>query len=355
MENKKINFMPGPVNIHTDVKDVFYQTFESHRSAKFYNDMANFKSSLCQFVNAQNAAFMVGSGSLANEMVAQYLKKLPGKGLILINGEFGKRLKEQASYSLLTYDIYMKELGEAFDYNQIEKLVSNGEYTWLWFVHCETSSGVLNKLETLKAICKAHQIKLAIDCISSVANTSVNLENVYLASSTSGKGLASYPGVAIVFFNESVLELNDAGIPKYFNLKHHLENKNVPYTISTNLFYALRKAFEGVKENRHRENIAKISKYIYGELSQHGFTFLGNQNEMMSGIISIICPAELNSYDLGVELEQNNFYVNYGGAYLRTANYFQICIMGHQTLENSKLLIDFLKTKTEALKLKNAS
>jgi hypothetical protein len=48
---------------------------------------------------------------------------------------------------------------------------------------------------------------------------------------------------------------------------------------------------------------------------------------------------------LGNELEQNHFYVNYGGAYLKKGNYFQICIMGHQELENAKRLIDFLKSK----------
>lgn len=345
MENTVINFMPGPVNIHPDVKKVFYDTFLSHRCEKFYSDVKNLKQQLCRFVNAQNMAFFVGSGTLGNEVTAQYLKQLKGKGIILVNGEFGKRLKEQATHAELDFDTYELELGLAFNYKTIEQSLATRSYAWLWFVNCETSSGVLNNLTELKRICNAHNVKLAADCISSVANTEVDLEGVFMASCTSGKGLSSYPGIAMVFFNTDLLKMETRAIPKYFNLKHHNDSNSVPYTISTNLFYALAHAFDGVATKEHRDNIKQIGDYIYAELSALGFSFLGNKVDMMPGIISIICPQNISSYDLGVELEKNNFFVNYGGAYLRNANYFQICIMGHQDLSNAKKLVNFLKAK----------
>jgi aspartate aminotransferase-like enzyme len=355
MENLSINFMPGPVNLHPEVKRVYHDTFLSHRSAKFYNDVAQFRKDLCSFVNASEVAFFVGSGSLGNEVVAQYLKQLGGKGLILINGEFGKRLREQAAHVELDFDTVEEELGQSFNYNAIEQLLIEKNYNWLWFVNCETSSGVLNRLDTLKFLSKKHHVKLAVDCISTIGNTPVDLDGVYIASGTSGKGLASYPGIAMVYFDPEVLKLNCSGMPKYMNLRHHRDTNWVPYTISTNLFYALRHAFDGIANEQHRENIAHISNYVYEQLAELGFTFLGDYNDMMPGIISIICPPEINSYELGVELEKNNFYVNYGGAYLRNGNYFQICIMGHQEIRNAEKLVSFLKLKKEALRLKIAS
>ncbi len=345
MENSIINFMPGPVNIHPDVKTTFYNTFLSHRCEKFYTDVKILKQELCAFVNAKNMAFFVGSGSLGNETTAQYLKQLPGKGLILINGEFGKRLKEQATHVELSFDTFEMELGQSFNYTAIQNRLSDYNYTWLWFVNCETSSGVVNNLPELKSICKKHNVKLAVDCISTIGNIHVDLEDVFMASCTSGKGLAAYPGIAMVFFNDGILEMETKAIPKYMNLKHHADTNSVPYTISTNLFYALQHAFKGVANKTHQNNIKQIGDYIYSELAQLGFSFLGNRNEMMPGIISIICPEEISSYDLGVELEKNNFFVNYGGAYLRKTNYFQICIMGHQELENAKKIVEFLKHK----------
>lgn len=355
MENESINFMPGPVNIHPEIKKIYHDTFLSHRSAKFYNDVKQFRAELCDFVKAQNVALFVGSGSLGNEVVAQYLKQLPGRGLILINGEFGKRLKEQATHIELEHDTYEAELGQSFNYGKIEHLLASGIYSWLWFVHCETSSGVLNKLDLIKEFGNKFKIKVAVDCISTIGNTPVNLENIYVASGTSGKGLAAYPGVAMVYFCNNLLDQPVKAIPKYMNLKHHSDTNWVPYTIGTNLFYALWHAFKGVNSLQHQTNIQKMSDYIYQELELIGFSFLGNYSDMMPGIISIICPPEINSYNLGVELEKNHFYVNYGGAYLRNANYFQICIMGHQEMDNAQKLVGFLKARKLAQTLQIAS
>lgn len=345
IEKEIINFMPGPVNIHPETRNVFYNVFLSHRSAKFYSDVKDFKQELCSFVNAENVAFLVGSGSIANEVTAQYLKQIGGKGLILVNGEFGKRLTEQASHIELIFDTYQMPLGDVFNYADIEAKLKDNSYTWIWLVNCETSSGVLNDLNLIKEISSKYNVKVAVDCISTIGNIEVDLSGVFIASGTSGKGLACYPGIAMVYFGSEALNMETKAIPKYMNLKHHIATNSVPYTISTNLFYAMQTAFKGVNHKSHRDNILQLGKYIYFELQQLGFTFLGNEKEMMPGMISIICPDHINSYDLGVELEQNNFYVNYGGAYLRQANYFQICIMGHQTIENAEKIVDFLKQK----------
>lgn len=347
--------MPGPVNLHPEVKTVYHNTFLSHRSAKFYNDVQQFRQALCAFVNAPEVAFLIGSGSMGNEVVAQYLKQLNGKGLILINGEFGKRLREQATHIQLDFDTFETELGLAFNYPKLEAKLNTNTYNWIWFVNCETSSGVLNRLDLIKTMCANKHIKVAVDCISTIGNTPVDLEGVYLASGTSGKGLAGYPGIAMVYFQPEILNVSTKSIPKYMNLKHHSETNWVPYTVSTNLFYALQHAFNGIASEEHRQNIIRISDFIYEELAQLGFSFLGNYHDMMPGIISIICPVEINSYDLGVELEKNGFYVNYGGAYLRNANYFQICIMGHQEMANAKKLVDFLKAQKFTQKLQIAS
>lgn len=355
MEKEHINFMPGPVNLHPDTKKIYHDTFLSHRSAKFYNDITVFRSELCQFVKADAVALLVGSGSMANEVVAQYLKQLGGKGLILVNGEFGKRLTEQATHIELDFDRHVLELGQAFDYSHIDRMLATNNYSWVWFVHCETSSGILNDLDAIKNSAKKHSVKVAVDCISTIGNIEVDLSGVFLAAGTSGKGLASYPGIAMVYFNTEVISMPTSCIPKYMNLKHHSDTNWVPYTISTNAFYALWHSFKNVSSPAHRKNISDLGNYIYDELSTLGFSFLGSRNNMMSGIVSIICPPEINSYDLGVELEKNHFYVNYGGAYLRNANYFQICVMGHQNMNNAKKLVDFLKAKKEALLLQIAS
>jgi hypothetical protein len=92
-----------------------------------------------------------------------------------------------------------------------EMLIKTGAQ-WLWFVHCETSTGILNPLGEIQQLCRELELKLCSDCISSVGTVPVLLSGVYLASCASGKGLRSYSGVSMVFHNHEVSAAPD--LPK---------------------------------------------------------------------------------------------------------------------------------------------
>jgi len=87
-------------------------------------------------------------------------------------------------------------------------------------VHCETSTGVLNNLATLKSICSEKKIKLCLDCISSIGTVPVDLSGVYLASCVSGKALASFPGLSMVFYNHD-LGSAPKKLPRYLALGYY--------------------------------------------------------------------------------------------------------------------------------------
>ncbi|PAE13934.1 hypothetical protein CHH91_20075, partial [Virgibacillus sp. 7505] len=57
-------------------------------------------------------------------------------------------------------------------------------------------------LDRLKEICSKHGVRLCLDACSSIGSVPVDLSGVWLASSVSGKGLAAYPGLALVFHDE---------------------------------------------------------------------------------------------------------------------------------------------------------
>ena len=89
----------------------------------------------------------MGSGTLANDVVAGQLS-LPGRpGLVLSNGEFGSRLVDQARRFNLKFEALEFPWGEPLDLAAVgEKLSARPAPAWVWCVHCETSSGVLNDL-----------------------------------------------------------------------------------------------------------------------------------------------------------------------------------------------------------------
>lgn len=95
-QSKRLNFLPGPVAIKKEVEQAFYNPPISHRSSDFMENIKIVRERLCELVNAEHAQIVVGTGTLANDLVAAHLKKLSGKGLILANGEFGYRLIDHA-------------------------------------------------------------------------------------------------------------------------------------------------------------------------------------------------------------------------------------------------------------------
>ena len=48
-------------------------------------------------------------------------------------------------------------MGEPFIYNELEEIIITGNYEWLWFVHHETSTGMLNDLDELNTLCNENQ------------------------------------------------------------------------------------------------------------------------------------------------------------------------------------------------------
>lgn len=82
-----------------------------------------------------------------------------------------------------------------------------------------------------------------------------------MATASSGKGLASVPGLAIVFSNlESLLEKE---VPVYFDLTHYSRKKGIPFTISSNLVKALSVSIEQKLEDDQFDLIQKYSKQFF--------------------------------------------------------------------------------------------
>src|SRR5581483_11897414 len=90
--------LPGPVAIAPAVRAAFHGPLIYHRADEFLALFERVRSRLADLVGGKKVAVQVGSGTLANDMVAATLAADPrrGNGLVLVNGEFGERLVRQA-------------------------------------------------------------------------------------------------------------------------------------------------------------------------------------------------------------------------------------------------------------------
>ena len=239
--------MPGPVEIAAPIRHAFERPPISHRSDEFTRRYEGVRAALRSLTGAPHAALFQGSGTLANDVVAG---ALDGPGLVLINGEFGQRLADQARAWGLPVRTLEWPWGDAWDLDQIARAMDGhdrqGKVGWVWGVHLETSTGLVNDFAALRDLARERGVRLCLDCVSSVGAVPVDLDGVWLASGVSGKALGSYAGVAMVFANEiPAVEISRSRkAPTYLDLGAALRTQGPRFTFASPLLAALEAALE---------------------------------------------------------------------------------------------------------------
>jgi len=329
-----VNFLPGPVAIRREVRRAFEQAPESHRGESFKKDFQGARQILSELVRASNVQLFVGSGTLANDVIAGQLSLLKGRGLILTNGEFGERLVDHARRFKLKFETLAGDWGQPPDLAAVRRKLSARlvRPTWLWCTYCETSTGILAEVEQLKALCTRHNVKLCLDAISAVGTMPVDLSNVYLASCSSGKGLRAYPGVSMVFYNHEIAPA-PARLPRYLDLGYYAEEAGTPFTFSSNLLHALHAAVKRVNWEKRFAETAEWSAWLRSRLAETGFTLIGNGAKTSPAVVTIALLPEMNSVKIGEAMQEAGYLLSYNSGYLRRKNWIQICLMGECTYE----------------------
>jgi aspartate aminotransferase-like enzyme len=334
------NFLPGPVAIRREVRRAFEQPAESHRAEAFLKDFESTKQLLTTLVKARNVELFLGSGTLGNDVIGAQLSLETKPGLVLSNGEFGQRLVDHARRFQLKFETLEWEWGQPFDLARIRlALEQNPNIGWLWCTHCETSTSLLNPLEALKALCAEFDVRLCLDCISSIGTLPVNLQGVHLASGSSGKGLRSYPGIAMVFHHHDVAP-QPTRLPRYLDLGYYTQQSGVPFTFSSNLLHALHVSIRHVDWEKRFADIVAMSQLLRERLDAMGFKRVGASVATSPAVTSLALPPEMNSVKTAELLQESGFLVSYNSEYLRQKNWIQICLMGECTREKVVSLLN---------------
>ncbi|MBP1989132.1 aminotransferase class V-fold PLP-dependent enzyme [Paenibacillus eucommiae] len=325
-QTEPVTFYAGPVPIEEDVANVMKQQPLSHRSSAFMDTMSNVQMLLKEMTQANHVKVLLGSGTLANDAIAGQLSLLDGRGLILVNGEFGHRLVDHAERMELKFDVLEETWGKPFSFEDIEPYMREGSYSWLWVVHGETSTGMLNDVEGIQQLCHAYQIKLCLDCVSSIGAVRVNLAHVYLASGVSGKAIGGYTGLTFVFHQE---ELEPSSkLPRYLDLGMYAAKNSVPFSHSSNLLDACSQALQKYCTDDPYERLIEVYELLITELQRAGLTTMTEKKHAAPFIVTIPLAKPLSSQTIGDTLAKEGFFVQYESDYLLHNNVFQIATIG---------------------------
>jgi aspartate aminotransferase-like enzyme/GNAT superfamily N-acetyltransferase len=325
---RKANFTPGPVEIHDDVRAAFHRDPVSHRGAGFAADLRAARRMLCAMTGAARAEILLGSGTLANDVVAGQLLVSGDAGLVLANGEFGERLVDQATRMRLPFAAARVEWGATFDPDEIDRrLAADPRIRWLWTAHCETSTGVLNDVAAIAEVCARRDVRLCLDCISSVGTVPVDLAGVHLATCASGKGLAAFPGLSMVLHHHEVAPAPTA-LPRYLDLGFWAAEDGVPFTQSSNLVFALEAALARARPAERFARIAAAAAALRRGLRVAGFRIVADDAHASPAVTTVALPSDVDSADVGRRMEARGFALSCNSGYLKRRNWVQACLMG---------------------------
>jgi 2-aminoethylphosphonate aminotransferase len=193
---------PGPANTTDAVKQAMAGPDVCHREKSFAGVVASIRADLLELAgvaDTHEVVLFTGSGTCAVDAAMSAVVPPDGRLLILVNGSYGVRMTEMARVYGVPFETCETEWHTRPDPAEVAKR----DFTHVAMVHHETSTGILNPLDEIAAICAERGAPLILDAISSFAGIPVTATDVMLASSN--KALQAMPGIGMAFVRKDLL------------------------------------------------------------------------------------------------------------------------------------------------------
>jgi aspartate aminotransferase-like enzyme len=341
----EVCLLPGPVTVAPAVREAFHQPTIYHRGPDFIRRFLAVRRKLGKMVGARDVAILNGSGTLANEAMASTLAAFQraggskGKGVLLINGEFGERLAKQATRFGLSPRLLEWPWGQPWDLQQVEAaLAEEPEGSWVWGTHQESSTGVLNDLPGLVQIAKRYGTRVCVDCISSLGATPLDLREVFMASGATGKSLGAFAGAALIFADGRDFEsLDRSSMPSYFDVPAALASEGPCYTFPSPTLFALEAALREYETPEKAQatyaRYAELGVFVRQRLRQLGLEPLSREDCACPVVTTFTPPGTQSSADFVARCRGWGYAIGGQSAYLAERRFVQIATMGAVTRE----------------------
>jgi aspartate aminotransferase-like enzyme len=206
---------------------------------------------------------------------------------------------------------------------------------------------MLNDVSGLKAIARRSGLALCVDCVSALGAVPLDLSGVWLASGSSGKALASLPGLSFVFHAQPVAP-QPGRLPRYLDLGYYAEKDGVPFTHSSNLVAALDMALRRYETAAPFEELAARAAHLRQHLRRLDLPVVVEDRHATPAVVTVALPGRERTAALGPWLEARGLLTAYQSEYLAPRNWLQIGVMGACTIAHLDRLIEALAARPAA-------
>jgi aspartate aminotransferase-like enzyme len=318
------------------------QPLINHRGPEFAAILRRVTARLQYFFQTNSPVLTFAASGTGGQEAAVANLFSPGDHVVAITiGSFGNRLATIAERYGLQVTRIEFPWGEAADPVTVEaRLKSLAPYRAVLMTHNETSTGVMNDLETLAALIRRlnPDALTVVDAVSSLGCVPLEMDawGIDVVFTSSQKGWMTPPGLMMIAASTRAWETNKtAKLPRfYFDwelARKYLEKWEHPTTPPVSLFYALDLALEKMLDEGREaifERHQRIGDYVRWRAKEMGLRLLADHQNASNTITAVLTPEEVDAKALLKVLREEDHVVFAGGQQHLEGKIFRVGHLG---------------------------
>jgi len=336
-------FTPGPVEIPQEVAEASARQPLHHRSQEFQTlSHRVWKNLQTVFRTTGPVAVLGGSGMSGIEACLTSLFRPAETILVLNNGRFGERITTMGRIHGVNVIEIVAPWGSSIDAAAVGEVLSqNKNVRGIWFVHSETSTGVLIDARAIAAIARSviPEILICVDAVTSIAIHEFETSQWDIDVAVAGiqKGLMCPPGLSCCALSIRALDRVITDVPQTYTLNlqtvlSHHDRGLFAWTPPVSLVAALDVALSLIKDEgldsvwlRH----ATVAHALRERLVAHGSNLFGNATSN-----ALVAVEDVRADEIKKRLHDRHGIVIAGGQDALSGRIFRIGTCGSVVLQD---------------------
>jgi len=347
---------PGPSNVHPRVQMAMLAPMLGHLDPYFVTIMDDTRKLLRTVFRTENAlTFPIsGTGSAGMEAGFDNFLETGDVAIIGVNGFFGERMVENAERTGAKVIPVTADWGRIIEPEAIEKALKlQKKVKLVAVVHAETSTGALQPLQEISALCKRYGALFLVDTVTSLGGCEVAMDDwgIDICYSGTQKCLSCPPGLAPFSVNDAALEALKNRVTKvnswyldltllsnYWSAGTRLYHHTAPISMIYALHEALAMIVEEGLENRVKRHLRHGSALQAG-LEAMGLTLHAQEGHRLSSLTTVRIPDEVDELKIRQRLlDEYNIEIGAGLGPLKGKTW-RIGLMGYSSTAENVLIV----------------
>jgi len=343
VHKRMILLNPGPVTLSARVRNALSAGDWCHRESEFADLTREINSRLvgvyADMRDDFESVMMTGSGTSAVEAMLASFAPAEGSTLVLANGIYGERMAQILRAQRKPHELLQQSWTAALPLDEVARLLDRQpEISHIATVQHETTTGRLNDIDGVGALCRERKLMLLLDGVSSFGAERVDAGgwNLQALAGTANKCLHGVPGLSFVIAHRDAWSRPPANTGSvYLNLfgYHSAQHGSgySPFTQAIQVAFALREALQEHDEaggwQSRRALYRQRAAQTHTQLSELNVETLLDVDAYGSVLRSYRLPVGITYQSLHDALKQQGFII-YAGQGELAQRIFRLAYMG---------------------------